>query len=127
MSPDVVVSLNYPAQNPNNLKQFETITTEAGKVVVLDFTTFDIEAHQNCNYNYLTIMDYDGTILLDGACGNTLPASITSRTNKVHLIFVTDHSVTKNGWEINVSSASTTNLASTITPCEKKQIAGLEN
>ena len=50
VSPDVVVSRNYPAQFPNNLEQFETITPEAGKVVVLDFTTFDIEAHRNCNY-----------------------------------------------------------------------------
>ena len=69
----------------NNLEQFEMITTEAGKVVVLDFTTFDIGAHHNCDYDYLTILDYNGTTLLEKACGDTLPARVTSITNKVHL------------------------------------------
>ena len=61
------------------------ITTEAGKVVVLDFTTFDIGAHHNCDYDCLTILDYNGTTLLEKACGDTLPARVTSITNKVHL------------------------------------------
>ena len=90
----------------NNLEQFEMIPTEAGKVVVLDFTTFDIGAHHNCDYEYLTILDYDVTTISDKACGDTLPARITSITNKVHLIFVTDHSVTKNVWVINIHSKS---------------------
>jgi hypothetical protein len=106
VSPDVVVSRNYPQEYPNNLEQVETITTEAGKVVVLDFTTFDIEAHHNCSYDFLTIVDDDGTTLMEKTCGNTLPARITSRTNQVHLTFKTDHSVTKSGWVVNVSSAT---------------------
>ena len=105
VSPDVVVSRNYPREYPNNILQSETITTDVGKVVVMDFYSFDIEAHENCNYDHLTITDDDGTKLLNKACGNTLPARITSSTNKVHLIFVTDHSVTKKGWAINVSFA----------------------
>ena len=104
VSPDVVVSRNYPGQYPNNLEQVETITTEAGKVLVLDFTTFDIELHSNCNYDSLTIVDHDGTTLMEKSCGNTLPSQITSRTNQVHLTFKTDHSVTKNGWVLNVRS-----------------------
>ena len=104
VSPDVVVSRNYPGQYPNNLEQVETITTEAGKVLVLDFTIFDIELHSNCNYDSLTIVDQDGTTLLEKSCGNILPAQITSRTNEVHLTFKTDHSVTKNGWVLNVRS-----------------------
>jgi len=104
VSPDVVVSRNYPAQYPDNLEQVETITTEAGKVLVLDFTTFDIEPHTNCNYDSLTIVDHDGTTLMEKTCGNTLPPRITSRTNQVHLTFKTDHSVTKNGWVLNVRS-----------------------
>ena len=113
VSPDVVVSRNYPAQYPNNLEQLETITTEAGKVVVLDFTTFDIEPHHNCNYDSLTIVDHDGTTLMEKSCGSTLPPQITSRTNQVHLTFKTDHSVTKNGWVLNVSSVETTNSTTT--------------
>jgi len=108
VSPDVVVSRNYPAQYPNNLEQVETITVEEGKVVVLDFTTFDIEPHHNCNYDSLMIVDHDGTTLMEKSCGNTLPARITSRTNQVHLTFKTDHSVTKNGWVVNVSSTTPT-------------------
>ena len=104
MSPDVVVSRNYPAQYPNNLEQVETITTEAGKVLILNFTKFDIEAHRNCIYDSLTIVDHDGTTLMEKSCGNTLPGRITSRTNQVHLTFKTDHSVTKNGWVLNVRS-----------------------
>ena len=51
----------------------------------MDFTTFDIGAHHNCDYDYLTILDYNGTTLLEKACGDTLPARVTSITNKVHL------------------------------------------
>ena len=104
VSPDVVVSRNFPAQYPDNLEQVETITTEAGKLLVLDFTTFDIEPHTNCDYDSLTIVDHDGTTLMEKTCGNTLPPQITSRTNQVHLTFKTDHSVTKNGWVLNVRS-----------------------
>merc|ERR1712203_536458 len=100
----VVTSPNFPSNYDDNLEQVETITTEAGKVLVLDFTTFDIEPHTNCNYDSLMIVDQDGTTLLEKSCGNTLPARITSRTNQVHLTFKTDHSVTKNGWVLNVRS-----------------------
>ena len=62
MSP-AVVSQNYPQENPNNLEYMETITTEAWKVLVLDFTTFDIELHHNCNYDSLAIVDHNGTTL----------------------------------------------------------------
>ena len=77
---------------------------EHGLIVSLQFTAFDIEFSFFCNSDYLQIIDADGTTLLEKSCGNILPAQITSRTNEVHLTFKTDHSVTKNGWVLNVRS-----------------------
>jgi len=106
VTPDVVVSPNYPQEYSNNLDEVVKIATEVGKVLVLEFTTFDIEPMDDCIFDSLTIIDVDGTTLMEKSCGNDLPPQITSRTNQVQLEFITDSSVTGRGWVINVSSAS---------------------
>ena len=106
VTPDVVVSPNYPQKYSDNLDEVVPIATEVGKVLVLEFTTFDIEYQADCKYDSLTIIDVDGTTLMEKSCGNDLPPQITSRTNQVQLEFITDSSVTGRGWVINVSSAS---------------------
>ena len=81
----------------------------------LQFTAFQIEAEYdydyetyeydyesvNFCYDHLTILDGDGTTLMEKSCGSSLPAAITSRTNSVTLIFSTDDSYAKTGWSVN--------------------------
>ena len=56
----------------------------------------------------LEIQDNDGTILLPARGGSDLPPPIRSRTNVVHLQFVTDWSGTETGWSATWTSAKLT-------------------
>jgi hypothetical protein len=96
----VFTSPNHPGHYPNNFKKTETIQVEQGMVVSLDFTAFNIEYHRTCRYDHLTVMDGDGTTLMEKSCGTSLPANIRSRSNIVKLSFGTDGSVTKSGWSV---------------------------
>ena len=82
-------------------KRRDLIQVEEGLILLLRFTAFDIESHSTCEYDHLTIMDGDGTTLMEKSCGSSLPAAITSRTNSVTLIFTTDDSYAKTGWSVN--------------------------
>jgi len=75
-------------------------------VVSLEFTAFDIEYHRTCRYDHLTVMDGDGTPLMEKSCGRSLPANIRSRSNIVKLSFGTDGSVTKSGWSVRWSEVA---------------------
>ena len=70
-------------------------------ILLLEFTAFNVEAHStSCRYDNLTITDGDGTILMENACGASLPADIRSRSNVVDLLFRTDRSGTRAGWSL---------------------------
>ena len=73
----------------------ETITVDEELVISFQFVAFNIE----CN-DHLTIMDGDGTALMEKGCGTTLPANITTRSNIVNLMFSTDSSQTMTGWHV---------------------------
>ena len=98
----VVTSPNFPCNYPNKLKQTETITAQEGMVVDLEFTAFKTWSDK------LEIQDNDGTILLPARSGSDLPPPIRSRTNVVHLQFVTDGSSTRTGWSATWTSAKLT-------------------
>ena len=69
----------------------------------LQFTAFDIDfcSGGNCNCDHLTIMDGDGTTLMEKSCGSSLPAAITTRTNTVRLAFSTDSDITESGFSLS--------------------------
>ena len=96
----VVTSPNYPSKYSNGLERTDIVQVEEGLILLLRFTAFDIESHSTCEYDHLTIMDGDGTTLMEKSCGFSLPAAITSRTNIVKLVFITDSDTTKTGWNV---------------------------
>ena len=70
----------------------------------LEFTAFDIEPQDSCNYDHLTIEDGDGTTIVEKSCGTNLPLNntrITSSSNIVHVIFHTDDSTSRSGWSLS--------------------------
>ena len=71
---------------------------------MVEFTSFDVEDHSRCGFDYLKIIDGDGTILMDKKCGYDLPQNIRSRTKTIHIIFDTDGSVVRSGWRIKWNS-----------------------
>ena len=80
-------------------------------VVELEFTAFNTEPGRDT----LTILDNDGTVLSQERSGDCLPPKMWSRTNVVHLQFVTDGSDTRTGWSANWTSVTPTGYKSNLT------------
>ena len=97
----VVTSPNYPDNYPNDLQRTETIQVEEGLILSLEFNAFNVEYGSTCDYDHLTITDGDGTTLMEKTCGSSLPNAITSITNSVKLLFITDDSGAYSGWSVN--------------------------
>ena len=70
LSTGIVTSPDYPDNYPYNLKQTQAIQVKQGQILSLEFTSFDIEYDSNCTYDHLTIMDGDGTTLMEKSCGS---------------------------------------------------------
>ena len=88
----------------------EIIRVEQGQILSLQFNAFDISKYSwdpTCNYDHLTIMDGDGTTLMEKSCGSSLPASITSTSNVVKLVFSTDDwNAGTAGWSVSWSAVT---------------------
>ena len=72
--------------------------------LMLQFTAFNIKSTSNCAFDYLTITDWDGMILMEKTCGSALPNNITSTSNAVNLFFKTNADGTANGWSVSWSA-----------------------
>ena len=116
----MVTSSNHPGFYPNNLEKTETIQVEQGLILSLQFTAFDIEdGGLSCLYDHLKITDGDGTTLMEKSCGgpssdggniviggqsigSSLPPTIQSKSNVVHLVFTANGYIgTFTGWSLN--------------------------
>ena len=84
----------------NSLNQVDMIQVAAGKVIKIEFSAFDTERW----YDRLSIVDSDGTVLLDKAWGIRRPFTICSQTNEVYFTFITDCSVARPGWRAEWSA-----------------------
>ena len=99
-----VTSPNFPDNYSNNLKKTETIEVESGKILLLEFTHFDVQDCgniTNCSCDFVKIRDGDGITLMDRSCGNLLPPMITTRSNRVEIFFGTDDDQTTTGWSLS--------------------------
>ena len=103
-----MTSPNYPNNYPNRLEKTEVIAVEQGLIISLQFTAFDIQLTwgSTCSKDHLTISDGDGTTLMEKSCGTPLPASITSTSNIVKLIFITSSGYTRPGWNVSWSAVT---------------------
>ena len=96
----MVTSPNYPNKYPNRLQKTNTIEVEAGLVVEIQFTAFKVQSHSSCSYDHVTIKNGDGTTLMEKTCGSSLPAAVTSTSNRVEIYFHTDDSYSRSGWRL---------------------------
>ena len=90
------------------------LTGPTGHVLVLTFKSLSIEVkpnppcipspchqrHAHCSWDWLVIKDGDGSTLLDKTCGSTIPDPVRSKGNHVKVIFHSDYSVAKQGFQI---------------------------
>ena len=107
----VVTSPNYPANYPPHIEKTEKIQVEIGKVLRLEFTSFDVSVCDNCTCDHVEIKDGDGKTLMDKSCGDssTSPSSsdyfqppvMVTNTNTVEIFFHTDAKGSESGWRLN--------------------------
>ena len=120
-STGVVTSPNHPDPYPDDLDETQTLEVESGKILRLEFTHFSVEYASTCMFDYVKIIDGDGTILMDKSCGFSSrdpsdsgyfqPPTITTRTNRVKIFFHTDGSgstdgSTTTGWSLSWSAVT---------------------
>jgi len=102
-----IISPNYPENYPNKNDTKYSISVEEGHVVSLQFTAFNIEFESTCSYDWVQVLDGDGTMLLKKSCGNEIPDKIESRTNKIVIKFHSDDSKTYSGFKAEYEAIST--------------------
>ena len=100
LTPGVVTSPNHPDNYPNNLQRTNRIEVEEGLIVEMQFTAFEVQFSSPCSFDYVTIKNGDGTILMEKTCGSSLPAAVTSTSNRVEIYFHTDSSRSYSGWRL---------------------------
>ena len=81
-----------------------------GSMIEANFLSFDVESNSSCSYDDLSVYDGESAsgTLLGKFCGTTIPGPFTASNTAGALTFVfhSDYSVTKNGWEIEISCYS---------------------
>jgi len=96
-----IQSDNYPNQYPVSQDKTYEMSAAAGKKIKMTFAAFSLENDWRCGWDYLTIVDGNGRELLGKSCGSVKPATVTSQTNKVKVVFHSDSSVTSTGFKID--------------------------
>ncbi|CAH1269502.1 CHRNB3 [Branchiostoma lanceolatum] len=98
-------SPNFPDNYPAGLSIRWLIETVSSKVIQLTFQDFDLEIsiiNLDCNFDYVAVYNRDKSTNLDTLigkfCGQTFPGSIQSYGNAMSVVFVSDGSVSRAGF-----------------------------
>ncbi|XP_068604308.1 cubilin [Brachionichthys hirsutus] len=115
----IVTSPGHPNNYPHGANCTWYIGVAPGNLVRLSFDSFDLEYHNNCNYDYLEVYD-NGTVQtgtkIGRYCGRSVPPSITSTDNQMTLLFVSDASLVTEGFSASyVSINAATDCGDTFT------------
>ncbi|KAG7527098.1 cubilin [Solea senegalensis] len=114
-----ITSPGHPTSYPHGANCTWYISALPGNLVRLSFDSFNLEYHDNCNYDYVEVYD-NGTVQtgtkIGRYCGRSVPPSITSTDNLLTLLFVTDSSLAKEGFSASyVSIDASTDCGETFT------------
>ncbi|CAI2354216.1 unnamed protein product [Caenorhabditis sp. 36 PRJEB53466] len=109
----VVSSPNYPEKYLPHMQCVYQIFVSWSKVVKLSFDTFDLEVTPatSCNYDRVEIYStyHNETVhgeLLGKFCGSLIPPAIFSKTNTMAIVFVSDRSVSGQGFSAKFEAVS---------------------
>ncbi|CAN2390014.1 peptidase activator activity, partial [Pristimantis euphronides] len=100
-----LTSPNWPENNyPSGVSCSWHIVAPKDQVVELSFGKFDIEEDSYCRYDYLAVFNggtTDNNLQIGKYCGDAPPKTIYSDGNEMLVQFVSDLSVTADGFEAN--------------------------
>jgi len=104
-----IKSPNYPSNYPESKDQEYKIKVESGKRIELTFVDFAIEDESQCSYDYVQVLDSDGSQLIK-KCGSTKPANVVSSGNTMTVKFHSDSYISAKGfsatWKMVATSDS---------------------
>ncbi|XP_039746472.1 cubilin [Pararge aegeria] len=107
-----IVSPSYNGLYLSNLICEYKIKTRPDTRIRIEFKSFNLERSLTCKYDFLKI--YDGPTsdspLVGKFCGITHPKTYTSSTNKLFILFRTDHTVASDGFKITFESVCLQNI-----------------
>ncbi|KAI4871253.1 hypothetical protein NFI96_019773 [Prochilodus magdalenae] len=110
-------SPGHPTNYPHGANCTWYISVAPGNIIRLSFTSFNLEFHTNCNFDYVEIYD-NGTAqtgnLLGRYCGRSVPPSLTSTDNLMTILFVTDSSMATEGFSADYVSLNASTDCSTV-------------
>ncbi|XP_055944726.1 cubilin-like isoform X2 [Argiope bruennichi] len=105
----VIKSPGFPERYPHNAHCIWILKGKAQRQITLNATTFNLEEHNNCRYDYLEIRngEYETSPLIGKFCGTNILQGIKSHSNVLRLEFKTDNSQSGAGFEIFYDATST--------------------
>ena len=114
----MITSPNYPSNYPHNKDKEYKLEAGKGARVSLTFTHFALEEEEvailpggpECEYDWVKVMDGNGTELMAKACGSTLPGKVTSKTSTMVVKFHSDESVNDKGFRAQWEEVSWTEI-----------------
>ncbi|XP_038223026.1 tolloid-like protein 1 [Zerene cesonia] len=102
-----IFSPNYPDSYPSRKDCVWQFSTTPGHRIKLIFNVFELEPHQECTYDHVTI--YDGASAdektLGRFCGSKLPHPVVASQNQMYVVFKSDASVQRKGFLATYSTA----------------------
>lgn len=105
-------SPNYPMLYPPNKECAWIFSTTAGHRIKLIFDQFDLENHQECAYDHVAV--YDGLSVEDSTlgrfCGSRKPLTLVSSFDKMYLLFRSDATNERRGFNATHSTGESERL-----------------
>ena len=100
------MSPRYPKSYPRRTRCIWHLNSTPESFMSLHFSEFEIQPHHTCSRDYVSVLDGSTQVsrVISTSCGRNLPVSVSSSTNKMTIIFMTDgHSNEFNGFRAQVS------------------------
>ncbi|MEQ2310269.1 hypothetical protein AMECASPLE_007121, partial [Ameca splendens] len=104
----VLSSPNYPNMYPSPSRCAWLLEAPTGYTITLSFSYFNLESHTTCSWDSVTVFNggSPGSPIIGQYCGTTSPGTIQSGSNKLAVVFLADHSVSKGGFIASWSTDS---------------------
>ncbi|CAL8311895.1 unnamed protein product [Merluccius merluccius] len=104
----MIASPNYPDNYPGSSRCAWLLQAPAGHTITLTFTYFNLEAHNQCSWDSVTIFNggSPGSPVIGQYCGTSSPGTVQSGSNKLAVVFLADHSVSRGGFVASWTSDS---------------------
>ncbi|KAM6162076.1 cubilin isoform 2-T2 [Erethizon dorsatum] len=107
-SSGIIKSPGHPNIYPSGINCTWNILVQPGQLIRLVFDEFHLEFHYNCTSDYLEVHDTGSGTYLGRYCGKSIPPSLTSGTNSLKLIFVSDSDLAYEGFSISYTEIDAT-------------------